>query len=57
MPTATDTSPASRAAAYRAGKLGLKGFFVGQVMRGSQGRADPGLVQRLVEEALQASEG
>ena len=45
------------AAAYRAGKLGLKGFFVGQVMRGSQGRADPGLVQRLVEEALQASEG
>jgi len=40
-------------AAYRAGKLGLKGFFVGQVMRATGGRADPQLVQRLVEEALE----
>ena len=40
-------------AAYRAGKVGLKGFFVGQVMRATGGRADPQLVQRLVEEALE----
>jgi glutaminyl-tRNA synthetase len=39
-------------ASYRSGKVGLKGFFVGQVMRGSGGRADPALVQRLVAEAL-----
>ena len=39
-------------AAYRGGKVGLRGFFVGQVMRATQGRADPKLVQRLVGEAL-----
>ena len=38
--------------AYRGGKSGLRGFFVGQVMRRTQGRADPQLVQRLVAEAL-----
>ncbi len=42
------------AASYRSGKSGLKGFFVGQVMRGSGGRADPALVQRLVTEELDA---
>src|SRR5690606_15915410 len=31
-------------AAYRGGKQGLKGFFVGQVMRATGGRADPALV-------------
>ena len=41
-------------AAYRGGKQGLKGFFVGQVMRATGGRADPALVQRLVGEALDA---
>ena len=39
-------------ASYRGGKEGLRGFFVGQVMRRTQGRADPTLVQRLVAEAL-----
>ena len=39
-------------ASYRGGKEGLRGFFVGQVMRRTQGRADPKLVQRLVAEAL-----
>ena len=39
-------------AAFRDGKKGLQGFFVGQVMRATQGRADPQLVQRLVGEAL-----
>ncbi|MEJ2288055.1 MAG: hypothetical protein P8Y02_05300 [Deinococcales bacterium] len=39
-------------ASYRGGKEGLKGFFVGQVMRRTQGRADPKTVQRLVAEGL-----
>lgn len=39
-------------AAYRGGKVGLKGFFVGQVMRATGGRADPKLVQALVTQAL-----
>ncbi len=39
-------------ASFRGGKLGLKGFFVGQVMRATAGRADPELVRRLLDEAL-----
>ena len=39
-------------AAYRGGKSGLRGFFVGQVMRRTQGRAEPKLVNRLVGDAL-----
>jgi len=41
-------------AAFRGGKLGLKGFFVGQVMRATGGRADPESVQRLLDEVLAA---
>ncbi len=37
---------------YRAGKVELVGFFMGQVMRRSGGRADPGVVRRLLDEAL-----
>ena len=37
---------------YRGGKAGLRGFFIGQVMRRTEGRADPKLVQRLVDEGL-----
>jgi len=48
---AVDAHP-NEVASYRAGKAGLKGFFVGRVMRASSGRADPALVQRLVAEAL-----
>ena len=33
---------------YRAGKTGLFGFFVGQVLRSSQGKANPVVVQRLL---------
>lgn len=43
-----------KAAQYRAGKSGLLGFFVGQVMRETQNRADPQLVQELVQQALKA---
>jgi glutaminyl-tRNA synthetase len=38
--------------AYRAGKQGLAGFFVGQVMRETGGRANPQLVKELVENRL-----
>jgi Asp-tRNA(Asn)/Glu-tRNA(Gln) amidotransferase B subunit len=38
---------------YRAGQEGLLGFFVGQVMRKTQGRGDPKLTQELLKEKLQ----
>jgi len=38
---------------YRAGKQQLLGFFVGQVMKASRGRANPRLVNDLVRKALQ----
>ncbi|RME84258.1 MAG: glutamine--tRNA ligase/YqeY domain fusion protein [Caldilineae bacterium] len=41
-----------KVAAYRAGKTGLIGFFVGQVMRATQGKADPRLVRTLLEKRL-----
>jgi glutaminyl-tRNA synthetase len=43
---------AAKVEAYRAGKTGLLGFFVGQVMRKSGGSANPEMVRRLVEERL-----
>jgi len=42
----------AQAAAYRAGKEALLGFFVGQVMKRSGGRAEPAQAQRLLREAL-----
>ena len=43
---------AAKADEYRAGKTGLLGFFVGQVMRQSGGKANPALVSQLVQERL-----
>jgi aspartyl-tRNA(Asn)/glutamyl-tRNA(Gln) amidotransferase subunit B len=43
--------PAEREA-YRAGKTQLAKFFVGQVMKATRGKADPGLVNALVERLL-----
>ena len=40
--------------AYRGGKEGLLGFFVGQVMKETQGTADPRVVNELVREKLSA---
>jgi aspartyl-tRNA(Asn)/glutamyl-tRNA(Gln) amidotransferase subunit B len=40
--------------AYRGGKEGLLGFFVGQVMRETQGKADPKVVNGLLREKLSA---
>jgi aspartyl-tRNA(Asn)/glutamyl-tRNA(Gln) amidotransferase subunit B len=37
---------------YRGGKEGVLGFLVGQVMRETQGRADPKVVNRLLQEKL-----
>ncbi|HEY4410304.1 MAG TPA: glutamine--tRNA ligase/YqeY domain fusion protein [Acidimicrobiia bacterium] len=41
-----------KADAYRSGKTQLAGFFVGQVVRASQGKANPQVVQKLVAERL-----
>ena len=41
-------------AAYRGGKEGLLGFFVGQVMKETQGKANPRVVSELVREKLSA---
>jgi aspartyl-tRNA(Asn)/glutamyl-tRNA(Gln) amidotransferase subunit B len=40
--------------AYRGGKEGLLGFFVGQVMRETQGKADPKVVNELLRKKLTA---
>lgn len=39
-------------AAYKAGKTNLAGWFVGQVMKKSQGKANPGVVNQLVAKKL-----
>ena len=39
---------------YRAGKEGLLGFFVGQVMKETEGRANPKLVNELLREKLKS---
>jgi Asp-tRNA(Asn)/Glu-tRNA(Gln) amidotransferase B subunit len=40
---------------YRGGKEGLLGFFVGQVMRETQGKADPKVVNELLRRKLTSS--
>jgi aspartyl-tRNA(Asn)/glutamyl-tRNA(Gln) amidotransferase subunit B len=40
---------------YRAGKTSLFGFFVGQVMKSSGGRANPQVVNKILKEALEES--
>ena len=46
-----DANPA-KVAEYRGGKKGLTGFFTGQVMRATNGQADPKAVARLLNEML-----
>ena len=43
-----------KAAAFRDGRTGLLGFFVGQVMRRTRGKADPKAVSRLAQGILSA---
>ena len=38
--------------AYRGGKVALLGFFVGQVMRASRGKANPAVVKQVLEDKL-----
>ena len=40
---------------FQSGKRGLIGFFVGQVMRKTRGRADPKLVNELLQKRLHNS--
>jgi aspartyl-tRNA(Asn)/glutamyl-tRNA(Gln) amidotransferase subunit B len=37
---------------YKAGKIGLMGFFIGQVMKEMKGQADPHALQKLIGEKL-----
>ena len=37
---------------YIGGKQGLIGFFIGQIMKQSQGKANPGMVRELVQERI-----
>ena len=46
-----------KAAAFRGGRGGLLGFFVGEAMRASGGRVDPRAVSRLAIETLSATKG
>ena len=43
-----------KVAAYRGGKEKLLGFFVGQVMRATQGKANPQMVNTLLRQQLAA---
>jgi Asp-tRNA(Asn)/Glu-tRNA(Gln) amidotransferase B subunit len=44
----------SQVAAYRGGKEGLLGFFVGQVMKETGGKANPKVVNERLREKLRA---
>lgn len=41
-------------AAYKAGKVALMGWFVGQVMKASQGKANPAVVNNILKTRLEA---
>ena len=41
-----------KVAAYRAGRTNLAGFFVGEVMKRTGGKENPGMVQALVKDTL-----
>ena len=45
-------SQAEKVAEYRAGKDKLFGFFVGQVMKQSQGKANPAMVNEVLKKKL-----
>ena len=50
--TAAAASAPDKVQAYLHGRVSLKGFFVGAAMRGTGGKADPALVNRLVDEIV-----
>jgi aspartyl-tRNA(Asn)/glutamyl-tRNA(Gln) amidotransferase subunit B len=48
---------AEKVAEYRAGRDKLYGFFVGQIMRATEGKANPGLVNELLRKKLTGERG
>jgi aspartyl-tRNA(Asn)/glutamyl-tRNA(Gln) amidotransferase subunit B len=46
------TAQAEKVAEYRAGRDKLYGFFVGRIMRATQGKANPALVNQLLKKKL-----
>lgn len=46
------TNNPDKVAAYKAGKIGLMGFFVGQIMRETKGQASPQIVKSLLDKKL-----
>jgi aspartyl-tRNA(Asn)/glutamyl-tRNA(Gln) amidotransferase subunit B len=48
---------AEKVAEYRAGRDKLYGFFVGQIMRATEGKANPGLVNGLLRKKLTGESG
>jgi len=47
-----DASP-DEVASYKGGKKKLMGFFVGQVMKETQGKANPGIVNKILQDKLE----
>lgn len=43
----------AKVAEYRSGKKGLMGMFMGQVMKKSQGKADPKVATKILTELLE----
>ena len=41
-----------KVAEFKAGKVGLMGLFVGEVMKASKGKADPKLTNKILSELL-----
>ena len=39
---------------YKAGKKKAMGFLVGQTMKATQGKADPGVVNKILKEILES---
>ncbi len=52
LATAVIADHPTQVSAYRAGKSKLMGFFVGQVMKASQGKANPEIVNQILAELL-----
>jgi aspartyl-tRNA(Asn)/glutamyl-tRNA(Gln) amidotransferase subunit B len=48
---------ADKVAEYRAGRDKLYGFFVGQIMRATEGKANPALVNQLLRKKLTGESG
>ena len=51
------TAQADKVAEYRAGRDKLYGFFVGQIMRATQGKANPSLLNKLLRTKLTGTSG